>query len=115
MKPSEAETKWCPMARYANGHQASNCAVNQDRSPAACIGPNCAMWRWYDQPRTPRWASTADTRLTEAPARRPDEIPAAWEFVPADGRRVSRYQEPKAERDADRHGYCGLAGEIKQP
>lgn len=42
----EAQTKWCPMVRFANGTEATNCTVNVGRERFECIGSDCVMWRW---------------------------------------------------------------------
>jgi hypothetical protein len=52
---AEAEAKWCPQARVANGEAGNRYSMDIDAAKASafakCIGSNCMMWRSYDGTR----------------------------------------------------------------
>ncbi len=111
----QATELWCPMVRAANGHMASNCAVNvaavEGSSPhwQTCIASRCAMWRWSESAPARQLTSCQDRDATTEPPR-PFTVPADWEFCPA-GDDHACWVEPDAAALARRTGYCGLAGQ----
>lgn len=114
MTEPEAKTKWCPFTRqtyheYGAYNRQSNGAP---LDTCCCIGSQCMAWRWSTERSTLRRMVPEGFEWSVEEPPRPDELPASWEWQPADEAEgdYGRWYEPVAEADARRHGYCGLAG-----
>lgn len=112
MTHDQARMTWCPLMRYANGMQSTNCAVNIDADqPPGCQGRFCAMWRWGEDEKAFKMFVCEDVQANVEPTR-PEHVPASYAFEPHDPAegQPAAWVEPDADRQARRRGYCGLAG-----
>ena len=52
MTEKEAGKRWCPFGRQATRNPTGQSYVAANRNPdddvPACLGAQCAAWRWYD-------------------------------------------------------------------
>jgi hypothetical protein len=126
----QARTLWCPMVRSVRWEADSfhadpsaptspvggcNSGGKAARSPqgARCIADQCAMWRWSSKDATQaRVIAKEKLVLDESSA---GERPAGcdgWKFQPCDHfkRTYAQWVQPQSQADANRTGYCGLAG-----
>jgi hypothetical protein len=116
----QATEKWCPHARFVFGN--NDTAANRwdgvnttllSPSQCQCIGARCMAWRWFDPLVKPATRNVLGNSWAEAESDtggRPHEVPADWEFVPADDDNGACWREPEAGTNARRRGYCGLSG-----
>ena len=100
MTEEEAETKWCPFARsrFADiniGGGKGKYAVlldDDEKINLYCIGSRCMAWRWIDR----------NVRDFGAKGDHNQETGEGTDDTEAFQRAI----------DAERHGYCGLAGKL---
>lgn len=119
----EAAEKWCPMVRIARRETfepdskgiAIVAGCNTDalgglRVPASCrcIGSQCMMWTWLDNPDLKFIRLSKDQFATIEPER-PSGVPATWEWSPYDrDDGPAGWMEPAEAAAARRRGVCGL-------
>lgn len=92
MTEQEALTKWCPFSRVAFKTESISFVANRgipssDEVYGSCIGPKCMAWRF----------SIIEKNDSGLPV---ETWPDLIRFHPAGTKLI-------------RHGYCGLAGELK--
>lgn len=78
----------------------------------ACHGANCMAWRWANVVNRNFREAQNPKALTELEAG-PRTAPDCWEFFafdPAEDVFEAGWLEPRADADARRLGFCGLAG-----
>lgn len=104
---------WCPMVRSEqDGNSIGRSRDGQDSRWNDCIGHRCMMWRWGELKPMHRFhVCEASLTATDEQPRDP-EVPGSWQWVPAspEAGEPAGWIEPKAEVEARRRGYCGLAG-----
>lgn len=123
-KASEAEGRWCPLARIGffgtgsvNRHPMDSHGDGSDGvvNDATCRGPDCALWRPIEEPHR-RTIACANPEAT-AEGERPDHVLKTWTFEPydvADGDPAC-WLEPEHEAAERARGYCGAGGPLFWP
>lgn len=113
---TEAASRWCPFVRESDEAERP-VTVNRLTSGGkvgvhawnACMGSRCMAWRWKDAPVMRFAEYRTNPAATEEPVR-PDLIPDAWQWRPAnpDDGDPAGWLEDEASYLARRKGGCGL-------